>query len=270
MKTSRTIPIFEYHSISPPQGERDARLTVSPEHFAEQMDWLADQGYQTLTLSQYFQQSDTLPERSVLLTFDDGFADFAENALPILRQHRFSATLYVVTAYIGQYNGWEGLDVMPRRSLLGWSDLVALAEAGIEIGSHSHTHPVLDLLPEAEARDEIERSKALLEEHLACTISTFCYPYGYYDRHVQHLIAEAGFTTACAVLDALQLAGESPLALARLTIRDVLTIQALEVKLNQQPLLARQRAVRRGLTAFYRPYRAFKRREAIARQEPPL
>jgi hypothetical protein len=139
MQAPRVIPIFEYHSISSPQGEQDTHLTVSPKHFAEHMDWLADQGYRTLTLSQYFQHSDTLPERSILLTFDDGYADFAENALPILRHHHFSATLYVVTAYIGQYNEWDSRGELPRRSLLGWKELAALSEEGFEIGSHSHT-----------------------------------------------------------------------------------------------------------------------------------
>jgi hypothetical protein len=119
----------------------------------------------------------------------------------------------------------------------------------------------------AKARDEIQRSKAILEEYLACNIYTFCYPHGYYDRQVQRLVAEAGFTTACAVHDALQIAGETPLALARLTIHDLLTPQSLEVKLHQQPLLARQRAVRRGLSALYRPYRAFRLRETAPYEE---
>ncbi len=195
-------PILMYHSISDEAHARFRKFAVSPAHFAEQMAYLAEQRYTTLTVSQYVRRRNlgpALPDRVVVLTFDDGFADFQTAALPVLKRYGFTATLYLPTAFIGDTSRWLQWEHEADRPLLTWPQVTEVQAQGIECGAHSHRHLPLDVLPLEVARTEITRCKQILEDQLGCEVTSFAYPYGYHRSAIRRLVQAAGYSTACAV-----------------------------------------------------------------------
>lgn len=196
-----------------------------------------------------------LPPRPILLTFDDGYADFYIAALPALRRHGFTATLYVTTGYVGGTSRWLHAKEDTSRPMLTWTQLAEINARGIECGAHSHTHPPLDMLPLDAVHEEIVRSKLLLEEHLGQSVSSFAYPFGYYSERVQQIVQATGCTSACAVRLAMSSLDDNPYALARLAIRPDTSVLALATALStgRGPLVASPvKRVRVNLRYFMR------------------
>jgi peptidoglycan/xylan/chitin deacetylase (PgdA/CDA1 family) len=219
---STVVPILMYHSISQFATAKFRPFAVSPTAFAEQMSYLQQQGYTPVTVTQYREARTTtgakLPERPVVITFDDGFADFYTDALPVLQQHGFTATLYVTTAFVDETSRWLRKEGEAERPMLTWQQLTVVDRAGIECGGHTHTHPQLDTLSKAAAQHEIVHCKEELEQHLGHTIKSFAYPFGYYTAQVRQLVAEAGYSSACAVKHALSSDATDALALTRFMV----------------------------------------------------
>ena len=143
---------------------------------ARQMKYLRSAGYSTIDLDVAVQSlaSGEIPAKSVVITFDDGYRDFYTHACPILREHGFSATLFLATAWIGdqrvQLNG---------NGYLTWAEIRELHANGISIGSHTVTHPELKTLPPAGIEHEIRESKQTLEDAIGVSVSSFSYPYAF-------------------------------------------------------------------------------------------
>jgi peptidoglycan/xylan/chitin deacetylase (PgdA/CDA1 family) len=215
------VPILMYHSISARPPAATAPLAVHPAAFADQMAWLRDHGFTPLTLSGLDR---ALPERPVVITFDDGYADFHEVALPILARHGFPATVFVTTGWVDDA-GAEAAG-RPLDRMLAWRQIEEAAAAGVEFGGHSHSHPQLDQLPRPRLRDELERNKGILEERLGAPVTAMAYPFGYSSARVRREVRGAGYTTACAVANDLSDGGHDALALPRLTIRAATSLTA--------------------------------------------
>lgn len=218
----KRIPILMYHSIAEEAKPKFKEFTVPPALFERQMVYLSEQGYTALTVSQFTyicaHQLERLPIKPVVITFDDAFLDFYTDALPILKRYGFAATLYVPTAYVGGTSRWMEHEGEGLRPILSWEQLREIRDSGIECGTHTHSHPQLDLLPLAQAKKEITQSKRILEEHLGETVSSFAYPYGYHTSAVKQLVREVGYTSACAVKNALSTPATDPFALARVLV----------------------------------------------------
>ena len=213
------VPILLYHSVSANPPDWIADFTVSPVTFRAHLDAVVASGREPITVSQLadgLRGRGQLPARPVLITVDDGFADFADNAMPALAERKLPSTLYVTT---GAFTGRGNESVLPPADMLRATDLPGLEAAGVEIGAHSHTHRQLDLLPEREVATELSRSGDLLAETLGHPIRSFAYPHGYWRAKVLRLVEAAGFDSACAVGEALCSARDHPLALSRLMIR---------------------------------------------------
>jgi peptidoglycan/xylan/chitin deacetylase (PgdA/CDA1 family) len=198
------------------------------------MAYLHRQRYTPLTVTQYIQArsrgASALPERPVILTFDDGFADFFTGALPVLKQYDFTATLYIATAFAGGYSSWMRREKETARCMLSWQQVREIAAHGIECGAHTHTHPQLDTLPLYAARNEMARSKSLLEDHLGQAVYSFAYPYGYQTARLRQVAREVGFTSACAVRHAPSFLADDAFCLSRLMVSadtDLATFAAL-------------------------------------------
>lgn len=215
-----SVPILMYHSVAehPPAATR--RLSVSPEAFDEQVAYLVEHGFTGMTFSELadaFETGRALPKRPVVLTFDDGYADFASEAWPILQRHDFTATVFVTTGWMadaGSHAAGRPLDRMLDRS-----QVRELAAWGIEIGAHTHSHPKLDELPAAAVRRELAECRALLEEYTGTPISTLAYPFGYSSRRVRLAARAAGFRHAAAVRNLRATPSDNLFMLPRLTIR---------------------------------------------------
>ena len=219
------VPILMYHSISPASvaTAQYRPFTVSPARFAEQMAYLSAQHYTPITVTQLVagrcSGGDQLPQKPVVLTFDDGFADFYTAALPILTQYSFVATLFVTTAFVNATSRWLQKEGETARPMLTWEQLSELPEHGIECGAHSHSHAQLDVLPYAGAKAEIEQSKKCLEDRLGRAVTSFAYPFGYQTAQIRQMVQAAGFTAACAVKHGMSSAQDDPFALRRLMVR---------------------------------------------------
>ncbi|MET7681843.1 polysaccharide deacetylase family protein [Streptomyces sp. NPDC005423] len=207
-----------YHSVATSPNDATRALSVTPEAFAEQMALLAGLGrtpVDTAALAARWRTGKPLPERPVLITFDDGYEGVHRHALPVLAQHGFAATLFVSTGWLrGEHDTGGGLDTM-----LDWDQVRELAGAGVEIGGHSHTHPQLDQLDDDTLRAELVRCKEIVTGQLGAVPASFAYPYGYSSRRVRRAVREAGFAQALAVGNALARRRQGPYALRRVTVR---------------------------------------------------
>ena len=230
-RAGQHVPILMYHSISDSASQKFQQFAVSPHLFAEHMAYLHQHRYIPITITQLVtalsQPGTTLPERPVVLTFDDGFADFYTEALPVLKRYSFAATLYVATAFINGTGRWLQHEGEMARPMLTWEQLREIRASGVECGAHSHSHPQLDTLTSAEARHEIVQSKRLLEQQLDQEVLSFAYPFGYHTAGIRRQVQEAGYTSACAVKHAMSSASTDPFALARLMVRSDTTVDTL-------------------------------------------
>ena len=148
---ARCVPILMYHEITA-EPTSTGRLAVSPDAFARQLRFLKAAGYSALTAGQFASLAGTsLPAKPVVLTFDDGFADFYDNALPLLLRYGFTGTLFVTSGWTG--GSGEYLSKHRPPGMLTGAQVREIADAGIEIGAHSVTHPPLDQLPARCARN---------------------------------------------------------------------------------------------------------------------
>lgn len=232
----KRVPILMYHSISEGAGPKFKEFTVPESLFARQVEYLQQQAYTPMTVSQlvqaWFQGGGSLPAKPVVLTFDDAFLDFYTAALPILARYNVPATLYVPTTYVGGTSRWMQRSGEGSRPIVSWEQLREISKSGIECGAHSQTHPQLDLLSPAAAKKEITQSKNILEEHLGEKVSSFAYPYGYHTSTVKRIVREAGYTSACAVKNALSTETTDPFALSRLLVDPAAEIDAFAALLE--------------------------------------
>jgi peptidoglycan/xylan/chitin deacetylase (PgdA/CDA1 family) len=137
------------------------------------------------------------PSQPVVLTFDDGFRNLWDHALPVLAEFDFRATIFVVAGHCGGKNDWPSqISSVPRLPLLSWSELRELAGAGFEIGAHGVGHAPLPTLRETEAEWEIIGAKQILQDHLGQEVSVLAYPYGLSDSAHRLMIA-AHYRGAC-------------------------------------------------------------------------
>jgi peptidoglycan/xylan/chitin deacetylase (PgdA/CDA1 family) len=216
------IPILLYHSVSDTPTGDFGPFTVSRSQFAAHLDRLLALEFVTLTVGQMVERVSTqlpLPERTAVITVDDGFADFAANAWPELQERKMKATLYVTAGFIGGRSSWLAPLQADKMAMLDRQQLVDLAVQGCEIGAHSMTHSQLDCLPRHQAAQEIRQCKDILEQALGQSVNSFAYPHGYHDREVRQMVMDSGYSSASAVKDALSHADDDRFALARVTVK---------------------------------------------------
>jgi peptidoglycan/xylan/chitin deacetylase (PgdA/CDA1 family) len=238
-----------YHEIADVTAT-SSKLAVAPEAFADHVAYLHDTGFTAITAGTLAQiltdGAGTLPERPVVLTFDDGYFDFYDQALPLLKQYGHTATVFQTT-------GWVGLEGTEKR-MLNWRELSQVAEAGIEIGAHTYKHPQLDQLPDGELHEELYGPKSALEDKLGVAVPGLAYPFGYSNEKVRRVAREAGYTYAYAVDNAMTANGSDIFALPRLTIQRTTTMEQFRAMVNghDTPTLRRARALSKAYSVVRR------------------
>ncbi|MEU8268703.1 polysaccharide deacetylase family protein [Sphaerisporangium sp. NPDC049002] len=215
------VPILMYHSVTDRPNSATRPLAVRPSVFESQMTYLKDRGFTPLTLgdlvaSLYGTGGAPAPERPVVVTFDDGYADFHSEALPVLEQLGFPATVFLTSGWVSDAGGDAAGRPLDR--MLCWSQAREAVSCGIEIAGHSHSHPQLDQLSDAALRQELRRNKALLEDKVGRPVATMAYPYGYSSARVRREVRKAGYWAACAVANTLAADSGDVMALPRLTV----------------------------------------------------
>ncbi|MFI6036457.1 polysaccharide deacetylase family protein [Streptomyces sp. NPDC051315] len=252
--TQARVPILMYHAVTAEPNDATRALSVTPEAFAEQMATIAERRLTPLTtagLAARWRSGRPLPARPVLITFDDGYEGVHRHALPALAEHGFPATLFVSTGWLrGAYDTGGGLDTM-----LDWDQVRELAEAGVEIGGHSHSHPQLDQLDDATLRAELTRCRDIVADELGSLPVSFAYPYGYSSRRVRTAVRENGFAQALAVGNSLARRAQGPYALRRVTVRRGTGAEEFERLLDGRAVaraFARDRALTKGYAVVRR------------------
>jgi peptidoglycan/xylan/chitin deacetylase (PgdA/CDA1 family) len=187
LKTAYVVPVIMYHSID--HKDKETKLSVSPESFERQMEFLHKHRYNVVGLDKiisYIQKKGEVPPRTIAITFDDGLYNNYQYAYPVLKRYGIPATIFIITSKIG------------TPGYLGWDDLKEMARSGlITIGSHTVSHKWLPTTGTRQLEDELKRSKDILRQGLGVEVKTFCYPIGAHNDRVKAKVKEAGY--ACAV-----------------------------------------------------------------------
>jgi peptidoglycan/xylan/chitin deacetylase (PgdA/CDA1 family) len=241
------IPILLYHSVSDAPLSGHGGFAVSPHRFREQARAIVDSGRTGLTVAELaaaLRRERTLPDRPVVITFDDGFADVAPAAELLLRAG-FPTTAFVTSGWVGRFS---------MLTPAGLRDLAGI-DPRVEVGAHAVTHARLDELAEDEAAAEIGRSKGDLEAMVQAAISSFAYPHGAYDVRVRDAVVRAGFKAAVAVKNAASHAADDVFALSRITIGGQATARDVERLLSGSGV----GLAWRGERLRTRGYRSFRR-----------
>ncbi len=169
-------------------------LTVSPQRFERQVRWLARRGYTGICPSDWVRwrrEGKGLPDKPVLFTFDDGYADLAEHALPVLRRFGFGAAVYVVTGQLGGTNAWDEARGSGTHRLMTAEQIRYWAMEGIEFGAHGRTHSDLTTLSANELEGEVVGSGKDLASLIGARVLSFAYPYGFHNRAVDECVRGA-------------------------------------------------------------------------------
>lgn len=158
------------------------------------------------------------PERSILLTIDDGYEDNYSLAYPVLKHFGLPSTIFLVSGYVGKANRWDENSILTGRTLFDNQEAKEMQKNGISFGAHTRTHPFLTKLSPQKIKEEICQSKLDLEQNLGLPIQFFSYPYGNYDKTVATIVEESGFAGACTTDIGLNTFQTSVFALRRTEI----------------------------------------------------
>jgi peptidoglycan/xylan/chitin deacetylase (PgdA/CDA1 family) len=189
--------ILMYHSVGDCRDD-PYLITVSPERLAGQLRWLSRRGLTGVSMRELLAaRAEDRAGRLVGLTFDDGYADFLGEAVPLLRQHGHTATVFVLPGLLGGANSWDPRG--PRKPLLTADGIREAQSAGMEIGSHGLLHRDLTALDDSELGAELTESRRLLTEITGTEPGGFCHPYGAVDPRTLLATRRAGYDYACAV-----------------------------------------------------------------------
>ena len=209
------VPILMYHYVSVPPPDADIYrldLSVTPAALDAQMEYLAAEGYHPIRLSDlsdYLLNGKPLPPRPIALTFDDGYLDNYENALPVLEKYKFPATFFIITQFVDD----------KKPGYMSWDQIEELAINGMEIGSHTLDHIDLHGKPRSVQTTEIAGSKAMIEARIGTPVTSFCYPSGRYDAQTISVLRSAGYLAATTEIQGVLQSSSDMYQLRRIRVR---------------------------------------------------
>lgn len=222
------VPILCYHQVGKESETKHPGIYSVADDFRKQIEWLVKQQYSFITLSelsQLIQDRKGMFTKSVVLTFDDGYEGIYENAFPVLREYGCKALIYVIADKLNDRN-------FTSYPFLKTEQLQEMTKSGIEIGSHTLTHPDLTVLEPSRLREEIINSKKKLEDVFRVPIKHFCYPFGRHNSSVTHCVQDAGYETATTTVAGRWNTKEDLFALKRITVGFKQTVSNLSYNMH--------------------------------------
>lgn len=230
------IPILMYHRIADIPNDRNS---LPLNKFIEQLDYLYSNNFKTITTKQlydYYINNLPLPTKSILLTFDDGYEDNFTNALPYLKKYNMNAIVFPISTWIGKKNNWEQFG-KEETCTMSIQQLKFWLESGLEIGAHSMTHPFLSACTPANLHSEIFDCKEDLEQILKTPITTFCYPYGNFNKNVIDKVSKAKYQCAFAIFENAPIDKLNILSLPRIGISSRQSLLEFKLKVSKIHIL---------------------------------
>lgn len=230
------IPILMYHKIRDGLGARHAYFEThtSPLLFESQMQYLSSHGYHTISLNQAIDTNSTsVPSKAVVITFDDGYRDFYTEAFPILHRYGFSATVFLISGFVGPNPGIAG-----QTEYMSWNEVREAYAQGITFGSHTITHPHLETLTSKEIDRELDISKRTIENELGTRVYSFSYPNAFPEHNCQLIdrmragLKSFGYESAVSTMIGTATCTSDQYALPRLPINSHDDLHLFEVKLE--------------------------------------
>ena len=183
----RTVMVLNYHKVA----DEHMSLSVTLDDFRQHMAWLKEYGYTSITpdeLYAFVTEGAELPEKPVLITFDDGYKDNYTNAYPIMKEYGFKGTIFIVTSFIGKYDNY-----------LTWEQAKELLDNGFSIESHTYTHRSMTETSDEEISQELSKSREEIQEKLGIEADFMAYPTGTYNLHIAELVKSAGYKGAFTI-----------------------------------------------------------------------
>jgi peptidoglycan/xylan/chitin deacetylase (PgdA/CDA1 family) len=226
------IPILMYHEVN--QSQKIAELSkktqysnIMPvEQFESQMHLLSERGFSTCSFSTLLawmrsRNQTPLPDKTLVLTFDDGYEGNFQYALPILLKYHFRATFFIIGDRVGQ------------TAMMRWNNLRQLNDAGMSVQSHTMTHPLLGSLSPELIYKELSASKQILEDNLSASVEFISLPYGSYDQHFKQIALEVGYKGGCTSAFGFTSQESDPLLLERIIVKSTLNLQSFQRLVEQ-------------------------------------
>lgn len=221
---------FIYHRFG---DNRYPSTNIKIDQFKAQLEYLKSNQYQVVTLSEAYQQLKTnrLTSKTVVLTIDDGYQSFYQNALPLLERYGFKATLFINTVTVG------------ATDYMSWTEIKDARERGIEIGNHSHEHPFF-LSSQTDFRSDLYASHSNFEQYLGSIPKVYAYPYGEWNTDMHATLKSEGYMAAAAQNSGIISTYANPYALPRFPMSETYAdINSFIQKINMLPLAVRTKEV---------------------------
>jgi peptidoglycan/xylan/chitin deacetylase (PgdA/CDA1 family) len=216
LEMTAEVPILMYHSIDDAGPSELAPYRITPTAFESQVQYLADNGYHSISLGQWVDAiagRQPLAGHPIIITFDDGYLNFQKNAWPLLERAGLTATMFVVTDKVGQTADWDAV-TGEHLPLMSWDDLRCLRDRGLMIGSHTASHPSLPTLSTDDIVAEGKRSRDRLHQEVGIDATCIAFPYG----HTDEALTLAGYVTAVGTWGGTSTLLHDPLNLPRIEI----------------------------------------------------
>lgn len=230
------LTVLMYHKVDELQeGVRYPGNYVSPDAFTKQMDALTMWGYRTISLQQWLDYRaghTSLPDKPLIVTFDDGYTCFDRNAWPVMRERGMRATVFLVAGQIGGRNAWDADE--RQETLLGATRIRTLQDEGVHFGSHTVTHVPLARVEPKRALDELVKSRAILSDLLGREVDTFAFPYSNQSRDVRALVRDAGYACAVRGKGRMNWKATDPFGLRRIKVEHGMTTAELGSRLFRE------------------------------------
>jgi peptidoglycan/xylan/chitin deacetylase (PgdA/CDA1 family) len=244
-----SLPILTFHALD----DQRSVISFSPELFRRGMAKLFENGYRTIRLLEavdYLRLRKPFPERSFVITFDDGYESVYEEAFPVLQAYRMTVTIFLTVGERGRVNPGERLPLLEGRSMLDWREIQEMKQWGIEFGAHTLTHPDLTRLSLERVRSEICNSKVIIEDALNAPVECFAAPYSRYDDRSLEIIRQH-FTCACSDKLSLITLKSDLYGLERIDTYYLRTERLFDIMLTPLfPWYVRVRSIPRGIRRF--------------------
>lgn len=193
----KSCSILMYHSVS----DHQKLYVVSPENFQRQMEYLHKERFNVIPLARLadlLANKQEIPDKTVVLTFDDGYEDNYLNVFPILKKYNFSATVFLSTGFVGGERENKSQSIVLK--ILSWPQIEEMHNSGlVDFQPHTISHPKLAKIPLIEAKKEIMESKKIIEERLNKNCRFFSYPYGNYNQEIVEILRQNNFQAAVTV-----------------------------------------------------------------------